>query len=113
MATTQGEIDTSKLPKYAQRALDNYARQVRTLQARIDALENTEDDTGTRARMGSLAWYSLPKHQTYEFDLALGSVQVYLREEHDGWWLAISAVNCELECRPRASNLIYVRGAER
>ena len=113
MATTQGDLDTSKLPKYAQRAFENYARQVSSLQARIAELENTEDDTGTRARAGSsLVWYSLPKYQTYEFDLEHGSVQVHVRKEHNGVWLAVSASG-GLEIVPRATNLIYVRAVRR
>lgn len=113
--TPHGSIDTSKLPQYAQQAIESLRRQVMSLRKRVAELESGDDTTGTRARSGtSLVWYPLPANQQYEFDLdGESGVEVGVRQEHDGLWLAINAVHGRLEVAPRASNLIHVRESQR
>ncbi len=110
---TQEQID--RLPKWAQRELQHLEYEAAGLKRRVAELENGEDDTGTRARAGSsLAWYPLPRHQHYEFDLDgdHNKVQVFVRDEHGERSLEINSVYGALEIQPRSSNLIRVKGVD-
>lgn len=107
-----------RLPKWANASLLQMDRDIKSLEAQVEEL-TSHSVTDTKTRSGSsLEWYNLPGGQEYEFALSdedaitASPIQVQVRKEWDGLWLAINVKHGGLSIQPRSSNLIYVRGDE-